>query len=239
MSGRGEPAGCHGDGLKGGLCARPAARPPRLGTARPDALRPGPAIAARPRAAGSIPARFGPARLGSELPFPAPFVPSGLRRAGCARPRAGRTGQCRGLRHRAPRAGPGSAALQAVQRDPGPRRGACCRRAGCSRQGSPRPHPTPSSQLSAPRCPRWQRIPAPLLAALPQAAGGCAVKHEGWRCPRCPSRSALGERTHPLDLPCWTGASSAPSGAGLGAPRSPWEQGSAGGRHRSRCLQNG
>lgn len=45
MSGRGEPAGCHGDALKGGLCARlsceasarppPRIRPVPLGPARP------------------------------------------------------------------------------------------------------------------------------------------------------------------------------------------------------------
>lgn len=54
MSGRGEPAGCHGDVLKGGLCARlscaaripapaphPPGRPVPLGPARQTQLRAG------------------------------------------------------------------------------------------------------------------------------------------------------------------------------------------------------
>lgn len=61
MSGRGEPAGCHGDVLKGGLCARlscaaripapaphPPGRPVPLGPARP-----GPSDPAQSRERGS------------------------------------------------------------------------------------------------------------------------------------------------------------------------------------------
>lgn len=77
MSGRGEPAGCHGDALKGGLCARlscaaparipgprPHPRPPAARSARFRSAQPvGPSTEQR---AGAVPARaLPPQGLGS------------------------------------------------------------------------------------------------------------------------------------------------------------------------------
>lgn len=63
MSGRGEPAGCHGDALKGGLCAR-------LSCAAPARI-PGPGPPGSARLSPSGPARSGEqglSRLGRSRP---------------------------------------------------------------------------------------------------------------------------------------------------------------------------
>lgn len=65
MSGRGEPAGCHGDALKGGLCAR-------LSCAAPARI-PGPEPPGCPGSSRLSPS--GPARSGEAGAIPAPALP--------------------------------------------------------------------------------------------------------------------------------------------------------------------
>lgn len=183
MSGRGEPAGCHGDGLKGGLCARPAARPPR-----PD-----------PPAA----VRRGAVRFGGARPHPGPAPPAALRREDPtpARGRARRSlsawcGAVRPPRVCGSGAARGPSALstagggrRAVRAPGGPRRAVPLWR------GVPIPRP---SRRSPPR--RCDSPPHPLKAEEPRTAQGCAGA-PGER------RAALGPRaSHPRGAPSERGS---------------------------------